>query len=324
MKKQFNILLGVVFTTMFLVGMSSCKKEDNIKHNENDPLARYLELKSALSSFQKNYGNANLEALGASILSNKKKSLKDDVDSGWVDTTYWENWTCAEVSEYIDNDGNNVTVYDYGVAGCDDWGSLIKGKITYIWSQQDDIYYSKVIYENYYAYGLLMNGYSEYSYTFDNMFFENNEDSTVYSINWSGSSSCKDDLQMLYDSGESFIYQSNYSSEWNENSYTVHQGEYLYKDMTNEYEYSYIISQELFYNYECGWEIWIPVKGVEEINYKDSEQNIEFVTNYGDGTCDNLAIVTENGVSYTVDFGNLWYWEPCEGENCDSVIVMVD
>jgi len=330
MKKRISLILVSAFA--ILLGISSCNKEENAQINpENDVLKRYLEIKSTMATFQKNNGDANLEALGASIMNNKKKSTKSNLDSGWVDTgwvdvdtTYWQKWTCANVTEYIDTDGKNVTVYDYGIDGCDDWGSLIKGKITYIWSQTNDIYYSKVLYENYSAYGMTMNGYSEYSYSFGNMYFANDLDSSFYEINWSGSSSCNENIEMSYEGGETFQYTADYSSDWDEKSYTVHQGEYSYKNITNGYEYTYKITQELFYNYECGWEIYVPVTGIEEIIYKDAEINTIFITNYGNGTCDNIAIITENGVDYTVDFGDLWYSKPCEDANCDSVVVYAD
>jgi len=343
MKKKMGLILLAVLAVIF--GISSCKKE-NDPNKESDALKRYLEIKSMMASFQNNNGEANLTALEASIMKSRKKILKCDgdsgvIDTGWIDpdtgwidpdtgwidpdTAYWESWTCAEVTEYIDNEGNYVTIYDYGVDGCDDWGSLIKGKVTYIWSQVENVYYSKVLYENYSAWGMSMNGYSEYSYTMsDNMFFENPSDSSTTSFVWSGSSSCNEDMEMSYEGSETFHYTANYSSEWDENSYTVNEGYYSYKNITNSYEYTYTVIEDLFYNYECGWEIWVPVKGIEEIIYKDTELNTQFVTDYGDGTCDNIAQVTENGVVFTVDFGEMWYTEPCIDADCDSVVVYVE
>jgi len=331
-----NIKFVLVALVVLIAGISSCTKDENVqKEPENDVLKKYLEIKSMMSSFQNTNGNANLAALEANIIKNFKSTLKDGpnsggadsgwVDSGWVDvdTTYWQEWTCANVSEYVDNDGNFVTVYDYGVEGCEDWGSLIKGKISYIWSQNQDVYYSKVIYENYSAWGMSMNGFSEYTYTVDNMIF-NETDTARYMIDWSGSSSCTEDMEMSYEGGETFHYTANYSSEWSNNSYTVHQGEYSYKSITGNYVYKYTVTEDLFYNYECGWEIWVPVSGIEEIYYKDLEQETTFITKYGDGNCDNIAVVIENGIEYTIDFGNLWYSKPCEEANCDSVVVYAD
>jgi hypothetical protein len=322
MKRNISIIVPFVLFS-FIIFISCNKEENNVNQESNDVLKRYLEIKSTMSSFQQKNGENNLEAMGASILNKRNKSLKDGIDSAVVDTGYWQFWTCATVSEYVDNDGNNVTVYDYGENGCDEWGSLIKGKITYIWSQNADTYFSKVIYENYSAYGMTMNGYSEYSYTFDDMIIEGNGDSTTYTINWSGSSSCIEDIEMLSDNGETFLYTGNYSSAWDEKSFTVHEGEYSYKNITKGYEFTYRVTQELYYNYECSWEIYVPTRGVEQIIYKDAGVNDEFVTDYGEGTCDNLATITENGVTYTVDFGEMWYYSPCEGENCDSVVVNV-
>jgi predicted small secreted protein len=318
MRKIVKLIIAAVLVAGTL--LYSCNKDKDIK-TDDDAIKRYLEIKSKMASFQNNNGDANLEALGASIINEKKKSLKLDGDSSGIDTGYWYNWTCAEVTEFIDEEGNNVTIYDYGVDGCDEWGSLVSGKITYIWSESNGVYYSEVIYENYSGYGMTMNGFSEYTYTFDDMNYGNEGDSTVYSINWSGSSTCMEDIVMSFEGEGTWHYTADYSSEWDENSYTVHEGEYSCQNTSSGYGYTYTILEDLFYNYTCGWEIWVAVSGIEQIDYVDAEVSSTFLTNYGDGTCDNLASVTENGITYVVDFGELWYWEPCEDENCDSVVV---
>jgi len=330
---KYKISFIIVIAAAIISGISSCKKDDNdVVKNDNDVIKRYLEIKSSMGSFQKNNGDVNKEALMASIMRHHKKSSKAYSDSGWVDTgwvepidtTYWQIFTCATVTEYVDDNGKNVTVYDYGQDGCEDWGSFFKGKVTYIWSQTNDVYFSKVMYENYYAFGMTMNGYSEYSYSFVNMTFENGKDSTISNFDMSGSSSCIEDIEMIYDGGETYHYTANYSSEWEEKSYTVHEGEYSYKNLSNGYEYTYKVTEELFSNYECGYEIFVPVRGIEEIIYKDFEIDTKFVTNYGDGTCDNIAVINENGNEYTIDFGELWYSQPCEEPNCDSMVVYVE
>jgi hypothetical protein len=322
MKKNISLIFSIVAGLLILIG--SCKKEDNIKQVQNDVLKRYLEIKAKMSAFQQNNGKDNLEAIGASIMNEMKKKLKSSsdfkdtvyIDSLYVDTTYWENWTCAIVSEYIDNDGNNVTVYDYGDEGCDEWGSLIKGKITYIWSQNNEKYFSKVLYENYNAYGMTMNGYSEYTYTFSTMDFPSDSN---YVFNCSGSSSCVENIEMTTEN-ENYLYTANCSYEWDENSCTVHVGETSYKELNLGYEYTYKVTNELYYNYSCRWEIYVPTRGIEEILYKSATEKTEFITDYGDGACDNLAIITENGIVYSVDFGDMWYWQNCEGGGCDSVV----
>jgi hypothetical protein len=319
MNNRINIIAAMAIIAM--VGVSSCKKDEVANQALNDEvLKRYMAVKSTMGSFQERNGSANLQALGLGIIFNMNNRFKSAGDSAVADTVvtdsaFWDNYTCAEVIDSIDENGNNYFIYDYGIEGCDFLGSLIKGKITYIWSQQNEIYTSKVIYDNYSGYGLTMNGFSEYTYTVDNMTFLP-EDSA--SINWSGSSSCTENIEMVTAEGETYSYTGNYSSEWDNNSYTVHEGEYSYKNLTQGYEYTYKVSKDLYYNYTCS-ETYVPVSGIEEIIQKENNTTTSFVTDYGNGTCDNLATISENGTSYLVDFGEQWFCPDCGGSSDSTV-----
>jgi hypothetical protein len=43
----------------------------------------------------------------------------------------------------------------------------------------------------------------------------------------------------------------------------------------------------------------------ETIHYSDPEETYDFMIDYGNGECDNLAEVTENGETSVIDFGEL-------------------
>jgi hypothetical protein len=58
-------------------------------------------------------------------------------------------------------------------------------------------------------------------------------------------------------------------------------------------------------SYKCS-DIWIPVSGIESVSSKENDQSYSFTINYGDGTCDNLATVTENGKTAVVDFSQIY------------------
>jgi hypothetical protein len=120
------------------------------------------------------------------------------------------------VTETENEDGTFTTVYDYG-DGCEEYGFLMKGKITYIWSSEGNTYYSKVVYEKYYSYGTEINGFSEYSFTSDGSSYYNiavkeqyDTDSMVLpyvSFNWSGTSTASDQLEYKFDEGDHlYIY----------------------------------------------------------------------------------------------------------------------
>jgi hypothetical protein len=327
----------VVFILVSLFMLTSCKKDQSSDANLSDVVKRYLEFRTKMSAMNASEGQMSnfLSIIGASQLRNNKLSLKtatgDSVytDSVVVDTTnYWDYYTCATVTETDNGDGTNTTVYDYG-DGCDEFGALTKGKITYIWKNTGDDYYSKVLYEHYSCYGMEMNGTSEYTFTSDgNSYFEydtvtSSKDSSGSSpgvlFYWSGTSTCKEEMSIVYDNGDKFMYAANYSNKWDNSTYTVLEGEYTCTSDPNVYEYHYLVTFPLFYNYECA-DTWIPVSGIETIQFRDTAEMYDFKIDYGNGNCDNLATVTENGESSVVDFGDLIVIY-CEDVSGDSITV---
>jgi hypothetical protein len=243
----------------------------------------------------------------------------------WDTTNYWAPVTCARVTDTINEDGTHTTVYDYGV-GCDEYGSLTKGKITYIWKEENNSYYSEVIYDHYYSYGVEMNGNSRYTFTSDgNSYYssgskENYGDSTVTIMpiifNWSGTSTGHDDVTMIYDDGNTTTYKSDYSNVWDSVSYKVLEGDYYYSSTAEDYVYHYKVSEPLITDYRCT-NAWVPVSGIETITTVEKGQTDEYSLNYGNGTCDNLAELTQNGETSIIDFGEIY--KAVEGN--DSTVV---
>ena len=311
------ILLGL----LVFGGLSACKKDQSLDTTQSDVVKDYLELRTKMNVLNATTGQMSnfMSVIAASQLHNNMFSLKsmtgDSVvtDSVPPDSSgYWNYWTCATVTETDNGDGTFTTIYDYG-DGCDEFGSIIKGKITYIWNNTGNEYYSKVVYERYYCYGMEMNGFSEYTFTSsgDSYFqydsTDNGKDTAVSPgivFNWSGTSSGKDNMTVTFDSGETYTYISNFSNRWDNSTYTLLEGEYTYTSEPEGFEYSYHITSPLFYNYLC-INTWIAVSGIETIHYNDAVDTYDFIIDYGDGTCDNLATVTENGEASVVDFGEL-------------------
>jgi len=199
-----------------------------------------------------------------------------------------------------------------------EYGSLSKGKITYIWSSENNNYYSSVIYDHYYSYGVEMNGISKYSFTSDMNSYINIDSSASYSdpgdstisimpvsFNWSGTCTGKDEITMLYDDGNSTFLRSEYSNVWDNNSYTVTEGDNYFSNKSEGYEYHYLVTSPLVTDYNCT-DSWVPVSGIEIITTTENGETREYSLNYGTGECDNLAQLTEDGKTSTVDFGELY------------------
>lgn len=325
-----KVLILAFWVTIFV---TSCNKEEKMQQPSSEIVNTFLELKTKMNVHTRNSdGISNfMSIIGKNMMMRTMKkgySLKGDSISGGTDSTgidstwYWDYKSCAQITEYVNNEGMNVTVYDYGT-GCDEYGVLFSGKITYLWRNNENEYYSSVIYEEYSSYGMTINGTSSYQFEMDGTYFKDStdvvagKDSTTMNygyVYWSGVSSCSDDIEIVYETGEHYIYNSAYKSEWKGNNYTLISGKYIYEDLTTGDKYEYSVKQPLVYNYDCV-NVWVAVSGVESIYYKDIDEEYQFTIDYGNGTCDNLAILTENGESYEIDFEELYkiYYNDSDG-----------
>lgn len=324
MKKIFLNL--IVALTILLVGTVSCEKNKDENNNSTATVKKILELEARMHALNAGTGKMTnfMSVIGYSQLKEGRLDMNGTgcdstyTDSIYIDTTnYWEPYTCATVIETDNPDGTHTTVYDYG-EGCYDYGFLTSGKITYTWKNENNSYFSEVIYENYYSYGVEMNGTSSYSFTSDGnsrYIILNSDgstgDSTVTSMpvsfNWSGTSTGHEDITMIYDGGSMTYYKSDYSNKWDSISYIVLQGEYYCTGSTdtNNYEYHYLVELPLVTDYRC-MNAWVPVSGIETITTTENGESSGYSLNYGNGACDNLAELTQDGETSVIDFSELY------------------
>jgi len=318
MKKD---LFKISVLTLFSLFLISCEKEDDLSFEES--MKTFSQFNSINQTGKAGDTNNFMTAISASQFNSRNLNLTgynaegsyyvgDSLLTDSID--YWSFFTCATVTETINPDGTTTTVYDYGT-GCDEYGSVMKGKITYIWKNVENRFESKVIYENFYSNGTTMNGYSENTFTSDgNSFFRYDtttkelSDSVTYpeiEFNWSGESTSKENLTISTADGNVYSYISEYSTKWDNNSYTVLKGSYHYKNSIEDYEYIYLVSTPLITNYECS-NTWVPVSGIETTTLIEKGNKKVMVIDYGRGNCDNYATVTINGRSKKVDMSE-WY-----------------
>ena len=110
-------------------------------------------------------------------------------------------------------------------------------------------------------------------------------------------------------------YVAEGSEEMDENGYKINSRTESIDISTGE-SFNTQIDVPLYYDFECDEEdIWIFVSGQESGSYVIGDESGTYSINYGDGTCDNIVTVTENGISQEVDLGEEWEeWE----EECGS------
>jgi hypothetical protein len=331
-------LNSIVLFTILLAGVVSCEeKRKNPIIDPAETVKKIMELEARVNAINTGTGKMTnfMSVIGYSQLKDGQLGINvtggdpGSLDSIAYDTTnYWAPVTCAKVSESVSEDGMHTTIYDYG-DGCDEYGSLSKGKITYVWRNDNNAYYSAVIYDHYYSYGVEMNGISKYSFTSDMNSSAiicstcSSGDSTVTTMpvrfNWSGTCTGKDEITMLYDDGNSTFSKSEYSNVWDSTSFKVLESDNYFSNTAEGSEYHYLVTEPLVTNYKCT-ESWVPVSGIEVITTTENGESKEYSLNYGEGECDNLAQLTEDGKTSTIDFGDLYK----NIYNGDSTVVSIN
>ena len=316
-----KILIALMFISVAFV---ACQNDDDLDNGSKQLKVseKFMQLKQGFAASRNILGKrGNSQFSATSTLNLKSAGVKsDEGDSTCVWAETFE--TCANVSESTDSDGNKVVVMDYGVDGCNDYGMLTKGKIITTYYKTDASSEREKMKEEYVDFS-----YS-YSMCWDDEELDEcneNEEETVtmngvmmieYSYNaegTEGSYSFTEDLVMSYSDDEEVSSKSTYKEVMTEDSYTVLEGEGLYKG--KDYEYSFKVMEPVVTKFSCGENSFMPVSGIEKDSYKGKteegkDESFTYEIDYGNGECDNKATVTENGVSEKVNFDDIYY----EGE----------
>jgi len=306
-----------------IVFLTSCEKNDEIGDlNDLSAEARsFFGVKSGAEAMNSNrsgnIANGNMEMLRSYSTSVSAGEDGDSVVLDWPGQ--WE--TCAMVSQIQNEDGSTTSIRDYGdgcYEGWGDWQYLIYGKV--IDTYKYDFNYSNSTYQSDYLYESEYIGHGG-SYQID-------EDT----LNWeydgysrsSGSSSydtLSNKYEGLYLSDYSLTYQSNdisYGYEGNgeflydnemsttpRNSYKFSEGENFYQSE---------VTKPLIFKYNCQsnlqedmmFYIVTYVSGEEVITYSQNGKQGQFKIEYGNGECDNIVFITENGMRIKVDLSDLY------------------
>lgn len=279
---------------IFIFAFAACEK-NQVTDNKVDETTvdnfltvnkKYQEVKNITKDFRTfGFKKAKLKSFKSDSTSNDSTWV--DGDSTWVDD--WE--TCATITDTTLEDGSWQMIIDYGTEGCDEYGELVKGKITITWTETLSSYTATEVYENLTYGDATIDGTVTYSGTWTDM--------TSADFSWEGS----EDLVITF-ADEQITLKGTFKEKMDNESYTISEGNYEFTS-SKGYSYSYKITKPLVYNYSCE-DAWIPVEGTEEISYTENEETTNFTVDYGDGTCDNLYTVTSNGETVEYNFEDEW------------------
>lgn len=318
--------------------IASCDDSDNSSPKELSPFAQnYLNLKLGSMSSNSmasangfaNAANESFNRLSSQTGITFGRSKKDSTETD-PDTTYYPSpWvSCAQITTVVNRDNSVTTTYDYG-DGCEEGNDYFKyflyGKYTYTYLYENEKNGS--VYKDYYAGSYASENYGgRYFYENDTSSWETNGSSSYSGSSeydtanqtYKGEYEYEGNDEYTYD-GVVYSYSGKGKSSYTERGSIVYMNDYSYT--TPDYSYQTTVLQPLVTNYDC-YKVnpetadlvycFIPVyvSGQEFIRYKDGNNEGSFIIDYGDGECDSIVTIIENGNSVEVDIyrsGNAYY-----------------
>jgi hypothetical protein len=330
--KKFGWYFRWGFIALFPLLFGGCSDRDDPAQGELSPfVTEYLGLRNSgqesamrQQSAAVNQSFRNLQGAYHEISGSEPGSPDAGDTAVWNDPWFWE--TCAEVSEIRNDDGSQTLTYDYG-DGCEEgWGDYrytMHGRYSSTWKYSDyqegsivyNSYLYNTLYENYggsyYGEGSSwsIDGQSDYA-------GESHYDTTDFSFE--GWYEWDDRTSYRYDE-ESYDYTSSGKTKYDSRGSVTESAEYEYSTGP-DYYYKSIVLKPLVSDYTCNSDyyrspeeggddrisLWVYsyVSGIEKVDYLAEGKTGSFVIDYGDGKCDNIIYVTENGVTVRVDLGD--------------------
>lgn len=221
-----------------------------------------------------------------------------------------------------DGNGNYTFSMDFG-DGCYYYGYYMFGKMVETGSYSENGFSSTTTYTHFGGSAdeggedWSMDGTQSYSGTWEELENDdpNNDTTWMYNATYEFSA----DLVQRYieygypedsnevSTGEQIItmdYEAEGSEEMDHLGYTV-KSRTMSIEMDTGDSFHSQINVPLYYDYSCE-STWVAVSGNESGDYTYGEISGTYSVDYGDGTCDNIITVTENGVTEDVDLGDIW------------------
>lgn len=234
--------------------------------------------------------------------------------------------TCAIITETNNPDGTTTTITDYG-DGCNegygDYQYIMRGKITFTY-RNDQSKKGSVITNRYYNRNKLENYGGTYIYNGDTSTWENNGRSTyyiysdydtakqTYSGNYTWSDSSKYGYAMRGQITETYVSNTYGEVVYNEKKSVTSSSRTEY--FTGPDSYSTTVIVPLVMDYSCNpWSLVSKsetMRCIMPFTYVSGRQRIEYVQNgvsgsfevdYGNGDCDSIITIYENGKVFKID-----------------------
>jgi hypothetical protein len=329
-----RFIKGFTVITIVLV-VFSCDNDSNDKATTNDLsdyAKNYFKMRNSNGVAQDGFSsnirmgdpvNMSFKGLYNNALSSAGRIAGDSSETPPSDTTiYTDPWiSCAQITTTNNNDGSITTIYDYGDGceeGWDNYKYWMTGKYTYTYR---NIYSNtgSVFKDSYYYQTSSDNYGGKYYYDNDSSIWTSNGSSTydgeseydTAQHTYSGNYGSNYDYTYTWNT-ESYAYKGTSKSSYTEKKYVVEQNSSAYNSGSNYYKTEVLAPLVMRYDCSVGsnpelWNyvdyVWTYVSGREFIRYKQGDQEGSFEIDYGNGECDNIITIIENGKRVEVDLG---------------------
>ena len=239
-------------------------------------------------------------------------------DSTDVEEPEEEETPSCWVEQYTETENSYEYILDFG-EGCLVDDEFLKGKMIERGTFSEGKFSDEV---EYFAFGgenWEING----TETYEGTWMEHEEDSAIWEAEYQFTSN----LTERYEEDDEIVevdYRASGAERIDNAGLTVSSGEEFVSTSTGE-TYESRIEEPLYLDFSCEEdEIFVFVRGLEvgEYSYQEDDVTVTgtFSIDFGDGTCDNIVVVTEDGVSEEIDVAEEWEDDPeheCEEDEND-------
>jgi hypothetical protein len=332
--------------------LNSCQDNEVIFSNPEElslEARNFFGLQNSMQMSSRASGNSGSDMLnrsfGAAKAGNPEMLVlgKTKSDSTLVSIPPFEWVTCAQITEFQNSDGSTTSITDYG-DGCkegnDEFRYFMRGKLTWRFKNESSLkgsvysynYSSQTRMENFggsYIYNedttsWLTNGKSSYSSSsaYDTL-------KKTYTGNYSWSDSSKHGYRTYGKNLDTYVINSNGKVAYNESKSVTSTSFSEYYTGSDYYSTTVIVP--LVMDYSCNpaslvarsdMRCLMPytyVSGRERISYNRGDISGSFEVDYGDGTCDTIITIYENGKVFKIDVFED-YQKVMDGEAADGRI----
>ncbi|MEM6829875.1 MAG: hypothetical protein AAF551_05120 [Bacteroidota bacterium] len=223
--------------------------------------------------------------------------------------------SCLNETWKEDGNGNYTYTLDFG-DGCQYYGEFLKGKLVEKGSYTDNTFSSVSTYTNFGGKDWQIDGtYSSNGNWEEGINGSFDEDSMNFKATYQFEANLTeqwvdDENEVNEDTTNLTTLQASYQASGSEKmdnaGFTIESQTESITLNTGE-SYTSKVETPLHFDFGCEEdEVWVFVKGVESGTYTYDGTSGTYRIDFGDGTCDNLVTITENGVSEQVDLGDEW------------------